>query len=113
MEFSIIIPTYNRADESAHGAAGLRGFYVPDMNVHHVIEPERLKKQYFGDGTTGTASAALSCSRSWAWTWTHRTTRSSIFRRFRSSAAALVLRRPRQAGSERKIPVPPPQLSVS
>jgi glycosyltransferase involved in cell wall biosynthesis len=28
-------------------AAGLRGFYVPEMIVHHVIEPERLKKQYF------------------------------------------------------------------
>ena len=28
-------------------AAGLHGFYVPDMVVHHVIEPERLKKQYF------------------------------------------------------------------
>jgi glucosyl-dolichyl phosphate glucuronosyltransferase len=28
-------------------AAGLRGFYVPDMVVHHVIEPERLSKRYF------------------------------------------------------------------
>ncbi len=28
-------------------AAGVRGFYVPDMVVHHVIEPERLKKKYF------------------------------------------------------------------
>ena len=28
-------------------AAGLRGFYVPDMTVHHVVEAERLKKQYF------------------------------------------------------------------
>ena len=28
-------------------AAGLRGFYVPDMVVHHVVEPDRLKKQYF------------------------------------------------------------------
>ncbi len=28
-------------------AAGLRGFYVPEMIVHHVIEPERLEKQYF------------------------------------------------------------------
>lgn len=28
-------------------AAGLRGFYVPDMVVHHVVEPERLKKRYF------------------------------------------------------------------
>jgi glycosyltransferase involved in cell wall biosynthesis len=28
-------------------AAGLRGFYVPDMIVHHVVEAERLKKQYF------------------------------------------------------------------
>jgi glucosyl-dolichyl phosphate glucuronosyltransferase len=27
--------------------AGLRGFYVPDMVVHHVVEPERLIKQYF------------------------------------------------------------------
>lgn len=28
-------------------AAGVRGFYVPDMVVHHVIEPERLNKKYF------------------------------------------------------------------
>jgi len=28
-------------------AAGLRGFYVPDMIVHHVVEADRLKKQYF------------------------------------------------------------------
>jgi glucosyl-dolichyl phosphate glucuronosyltransferase len=28
-------------------AAGLRGFYVPNMIVHHVVEPERLKKRYF------------------------------------------------------------------
>jgi glycosyltransferase involved in cell wall biosynthesis len=28
-------------------AAGLRGFYVPTMVVHHVVESERLKKSYF------------------------------------------------------------------
>jgi glycosyltransferase involved in cell wall biosynthesis len=28
-------------------AAGLRGFYVPDMIVHHVVEAERLQKRYF------------------------------------------------------------------
>lgn len=28
-------------------AAGLRGCYLPDMVVHHVVEPERLRKQYF------------------------------------------------------------------
>jgi glycosyltransferase involved in cell wall biosynthesis len=28
-------------------AAGLRGFYVPEMVVHHVVESERLQKQYF------------------------------------------------------------------
>lgn len=28
-------------------AAGLRGFYVPEMVVHHVVEAERLRKQYF------------------------------------------------------------------
>ena len=28
-------------------AAGLRGFYVPEMIVHHVVESERLRKQYF------------------------------------------------------------------
>jgi glycosyltransferase involved in cell wall biosynthesis len=28
-------------------AAGLRGFYVPAMVVHHVVEAERLKKAYF------------------------------------------------------------------
>ena len=28
-------------------AAGLRGFYVPAMVVHHVVEAERLKKRYF------------------------------------------------------------------
>jgi hypothetical protein len=28
-------------------SAGVRGFYVPDMIVHHVIPPERLEKQYF------------------------------------------------------------------
>ena len=28
-------------------AAGLRGFYLPDMVVHHVVEPERLRKNYF------------------------------------------------------------------
>ena len=27
-------------------AAGLRGFYVPGMIVHHVVEPDRLKKEY-------------------------------------------------------------------
>jgi glycosyltransferase involved in cell wall biosynthesis len=27
--------------------AGLRGFYVPEMVVHHVVEAERLKRQYF------------------------------------------------------------------
>jgi glucosyl-dolichyl phosphate glucuronosyltransferase len=28
-------------------AAGLRGFYIPGMVVHHVVEKERLTKQYF------------------------------------------------------------------
>jgi len=28
-------------------AAGLRGFYVPKMAVHHVVESERLQKAYF------------------------------------------------------------------
>jgi glycosyltransferase involved in cell wall biosynthesis len=28
-------------------AAGLRGFYVPQMIVHHVVEEERLHKRYF------------------------------------------------------------------
>lgn len=28
-------------------AAGMRGFYVPEMVVHHVVERERLTKQYF------------------------------------------------------------------
>lgn len=28
-------------------AAGLRGFYVPDMVVHHVVAAERLTKRYF------------------------------------------------------------------
>jgi glucosyl-dolichyl phosphate glucuronosyltransferase len=28
-------------------AAGLRGFYVPDMVVHHVVDAKRLKKAYF------------------------------------------------------------------
>jgi glucosyl-dolichyl phosphate glucuronosyltransferase len=28
-------------------AAGVRGFYLPDMIVHHVVTPERLHKQYF------------------------------------------------------------------
>jgi glycosyltransferase involved in cell wall biosynthesis len=28
-------------------AAGLRGFYIPEMVVHHVVEAERLKKPYF------------------------------------------------------------------
>jgi glucosyl-dolichyl phosphate glucuronosyltransferase len=28
-------------------AAGLRGFYVPDMVVHHVVEGRRLTKEYF------------------------------------------------------------------
>jgi glycosyltransferase involved in cell wall biosynthesis len=28
-------------------AAGLRGFYVPEMIVHHVVESDRLQKQYF------------------------------------------------------------------
>jgi glycosyltransferase involved in cell wall biosynthesis len=28
-------------------AAGLHGFYVPDMIVYHVVEPDRLNKKYF------------------------------------------------------------------
>ena len=28
-------------------AAGLRGFYVPEMVVHHVVETDRMTKQYF------------------------------------------------------------------
>ena len=28
-------------------AAGLRGFYVPEMVVHHVVEAERMQKRYF------------------------------------------------------------------
>jgi glycosyltransferase involved in cell wall biosynthesis len=28
-------------------AAGLRGFYVPEMVVHHVVEADRLNKRYF------------------------------------------------------------------
>ena len=28
-------------------AAGMHGFYVPEMVVHHVVEAERLSKQYF------------------------------------------------------------------
>ena len=27
--------------------AGLRGFYVPDMIVHHVVESDRLQRRYF------------------------------------------------------------------
>lgn len=28
-------------------AAGLRGFYIPDMIVHHVVESDRLQRRYF------------------------------------------------------------------
>ena len=28
-------------------AAGVRGFYVPEMVVHHLVAPDRLQKQYF------------------------------------------------------------------
>jgi glucosyl-dolichyl phosphate glucuronosyltransferase len=28
-------------------ATGARGFYLPDMVVHHLVSPERLAKQYF------------------------------------------------------------------
>ena len=28
-------------------AAGLKGFYVPDLVIHHVIPPDRLTKRYF------------------------------------------------------------------
>jgi glycosyltransferase involved in cell wall biosynthesis len=28
-------------------AAGVRGFYLPDMTVHHLVVPERLRKRYF------------------------------------------------------------------
>ena len=28
-------------------AAGARGFYLPDMVVHHLVAPERLQKRYF------------------------------------------------------------------
>jgi glucosyl-dolichyl phosphate glucuronosyltransferase len=28
-------------------AAGLRGYYIPDMIVHHVVESSRLQKEYF------------------------------------------------------------------
>jgi glycosyltransferase involved in cell wall biosynthesis len=28
-------------------AQGARGFYLPDMIVHHLVNPERLRKQYF------------------------------------------------------------------
>jgi glycosyltransferase involved in cell wall biosynthesis len=28
-------------------SAGVRGFYLPDMIVHHVVPPERLSKRYF------------------------------------------------------------------
>ena len=28
-------------------SAGLRGFYVPEMVVHHIIPPDRLTKRYF------------------------------------------------------------------
>ena len=28
-------------------SAGVRGFYLPDMTVHHLVVPERLRKRYF------------------------------------------------------------------
>jgi glucosyl-dolichyl phosphate glucuronosyltransferase len=28
-------------------AAGLRGYYIPSMVVHHMIQPDRLEKAYF------------------------------------------------------------------
>jgi len=28
-------------------AVGVRGFYLPDMTVHHLVAPERLQKKYF------------------------------------------------------------------
>lgn len=43
-------------------AAGLRGFYVPEMVVHHVVEAERMKKQYF-----------------WRWYYWHGISRAILF----------------------------------
>ncbi len=40
----------NQAQREWHLRArslGVRGFYLPDMVVHHLVAPERLRKQYF------------------------------------------------------------------
>jgi glucosyl-dolichyl phosphate glucuronosyltransferase len=43
-------------------AAGLRGFYIPQMVVHHVVEAERMKKPYF-----------------WRWYYWHGISRAILF----------------------------------
>jgi len=43
-------------------AAGLRGFYVPEMVVHHVVEAERMTRRYF-----------------WRWYYWHGISRAILF----------------------------------
>ena len=75
-------------------AAGIRGFYVPEMVVHHVVERERLTKQYF---------------RRWAY-W-HGISRAILFRKLGVDMEApdesrLDFSRVRQIGGVPRVHVP-------
>jgi glycosyltransferase involved in cell wall biosynthesis len=63
-------------------AAGTRGFYIPEMLVHHLVAPERLEKQYFR-----------------RWLYWHGISRAMLFRHGGFDMEEPELERPPHAGS--------------
>ena len=65
--------------------AGVRGFYVPEMVVRHIIPASRLNKRTSAAGSTGAASAARCSTPAPASTWKSRSGRRSTSARCRTS----------------------------
>jgi glycosyltransferase involved in cell wall biosynthesis len=70
-------------------AAGCRGFYLPDMIVHHLVIPERLRKRYFR-----------------RWLYWHGISRAMLFLRGGFDMEEPELEQPPHAGSRQIFGVP-------
>ena len=70
-------------------ALGVRGFYLPDMVVHHLVAPERLRKQYFR-----------------RWLYWHGISRAMLFRQGGFDMEEPELEKPPHAGARQIAGVP-------
>src|SRR5437773_12300633 len=71
-------------------AAGIRGFYLPDMIVHHLVPAERLSKRYFR-----------------RWLYWHGISRAMLYRQGGFDMEEPELERPPHAGESGLFGVPP------